>query len=41
MMAAFQAKHPDRGLILVVDELLDFLRSRADQATALRAPAPL
>jgi hypothetical protein len=35
MMASFQAKHPDRGLILVLDELLDYLRSRADQALSL------
>lgn len=35
MMAAFQAKHPDRGLILVLDELLDYLRSRVDQALSL------
>ncbi|RJF76300.1 DUF6079 family protein [Rhodopseudomonas palustris] len=35
MMAAFQAKHPDRGLVLVLDELLDYLRSRADQALSL------
>ena len=35
MMAAFQAVNPDRGLILVVDELLDYLRSRADQALSL------
>jgi hypothetical protein len=35
MMAAFQAKHPDRGLILVLDELLDYLRSRADQILSL------
>jgi hypothetical protein len=35
MMTAFQAKHPDRGLILVLDELLDYLRSRADQALSL------
>jgi hypothetical protein len=35
MMAAFQAKHPDRGLILVLDELLDYLRSRADQVLSL------
>ena len=27
--------HPDRGLILVLDELLDYLRSRADQALSL------
>jgi len=35
MMAAFQSKHPDRGLILVLDELLDYLRSRADQVLSL------
>ncbi len=35
MMAAFQAAHPDRGLILVLDELLDYLRSRVDQALSL------
>jgi hypothetical protein len=35
MMAAFQAVHPDRGLVLVLDELLDYLRSRADQALSL------
>ena len=35
MMAAFQAIHPDRGLILFVDELLDYLRSRVDQALSL------
>jgi hypothetical protein len=35
MMAAFQWVHPDEGLILVVDELLDYLRSRADQALSL------
>lgn len=35
MMAAFQAVHPDRGLILVLDELLDYLRSRVDQALSL------
>ena len=35
MMAAFQAVHSDRGLILVLDELLDYLRSRADQALSL------
>lgn len=35
MMAAYQAVHPDRGLILVLDELLDYLRSRADQALSL------
>ena len=35
MMAAFQDAHPDHGLILVLDELLDYLRSRADQALSL------
>ncbi len=35
MMVAFQAVHPGRGLILVLDELLDYLRSRADQALSL------
>ena len=34
-MAAFQTKHPDHGLILVLDELLDYLRSRADQTLSL------
>ena len=31
MMAAFHQKYPDAGLLLVVDELLDYLRSRNDQ----------
>jgi hypothetical protein len=35
MMAAFQAVHPDKGLILVLDELLDYLRSRVDQVVSL------
>lgn len=35
MMAAFHAKHPDHGLLLVVDELLDYLRSRKDQELIL------
>ena len=35
MMAAFQDKYHDRGLILVLDELLDYLRSRADQTLSL------
>ena len=35
MMAAFAAKFPDHGLLLVVDELLDFLRSRHDQELVL------
>ncbi len=35
MMAAFHDKYPDQGLMLVVDELLDFLRSRKDQELIL------
>ena len=35
MMAAFHAVHPDHGLLLVVDELLDYLRSRKDQELVL------
>jgi len=31
MMAAFHQKYPDHGLLLVVDELLDYLRTRKDQ----------
>lgn len=31
MMAIFHQTYPDHGLLLVVDELLDFLRSRKDQ----------
>ena len=34
-MAAFHAVHPDHGLLPVVDELLDFLRSRKDQELIL------
>jgi hypothetical protein len=30
MMTAFHAKYPDHGLLLVVDELLDYLHSRKD-----------
>lgn len=30
MMAAFDAAHPDRGLLFVLDELLDYLRGRRD-----------
>jgi energy-coupling factor transporter ATP-binding protein EcfA2 len=30
MMGEFQNKYPDKGLLLVVDELLDFLRTRAE-----------
>ena len=32
MMSAFHERYPDHGLLLVVDELLDYLRSRKDQA---------
>jgi len=35
MMAAFNEKYPDQGLLLVVDELLDYLRSRKDQQLVL------
>jgi hypothetical protein len=35
MMAAFQQEFPDHGLLLVVDELLDYLRTRKDQALIL------
>lgn len=35
MMAEFQTVHPDQGLLLVVDELLDYLSSRRDQALIL------
>jgi hypothetical protein len=35
MMAAFQQKYPDNGLLLVVDELLDYLRTRKDQELIL------
>ena len=31
MMAAFHREFPDHGLLLVVDELLDYLRTRRDQ----------
>ena len=31
MMAAFEVKHPGMGVLLAVDELLDFLRTRKDQ----------
>lgn len=34
MMAAFAAKHPDKGLLIVVDELLDYLRQRHDMGIA-------
>lgn len=35
MMAAFHEHYPDQGLLLVVDELLDYLRSRKDQELIL------
>ena len=35
MMAAFQATFPDHGLLFVVDELLDYLRTRKGQALFL------
>lgn len=35
MMGAFLKKYPEQGILLVVDELLDFLRSRRDQALIL------
>jgi hypothetical protein len=35
MMGAFQEKYPDQGLLLVLDELLDYLRSRKDQELSL------
>jgi hypothetical protein len=35
MMTAFQSVFPDHGFLLVVDELLDYLRSRKDQELIL------
>jgi hypothetical protein len=35
MMTSFHEKYPDQGLLLVVDELLDYLRSRKDQELIL------
>ena len=35
MMAAFHEAYPDHGLLLVVDELLDYLQSRKDQELIL------
>jgi hypothetical protein len=35
MMTAFHQKLPDHGLLLVVDELLDYLRTRKDQELIL------
>jgi len=35
MMASFHEVYPDQGLLLVVDELLDYLRTRKDQELIL------
>jgi len=35
MMTAFHQEHPGHGLLLVVDELLDYLRTRKDQELIL------
>src|ERR1035438_6795339 len=35
MMALFHQRFPDHGLLIVVDELLDYLRSRKDQELIL------
>ena len=35
MMARFHDKFADQGLLVVVDELLDYLRSRKDQEIVL------
>ncbi len=35
LMSTFHQKYPDHGLLLVVDELLDFLRTRKDQELIL------
>jgi hypothetical protein len=35
MMGVFQKKFPNQGLLIVVDELLDYLRSRHDQPLIL------
>ncbi len=35
MMAAFEASYPNQGLLLVLDELLDYLRTRNEQALIL------
>ena len=35
MMAAFQKKYPDKGILIVVDELLDYLRTRKEQSLIL------
>jgi len=35
MMAAFEDRYPGRGLLLVIDELLEYLRARSDQQLIL------
>ncbi len=35
MMAAFEEAHPKQGLLLVLDELLDYLRTRKEQELIL------
>ena len=35
MMSKFQEKYPEKGLLLVVDELLDYLRTRKEQELIL------
>ena len=35
MMAAFHQKYPDKGLLFVIDELLDYLRTRKSQQLIL------
>ncbi len=35
MMSRFEEKYPDQGLLLVIDELLDYLRTRKDQELIL------
>lgn len=35
VVAGFQDKYPDRGILLVVDELLDYLRGRREQELIL------
>ena len=35
MMSAFHEQHPEQGLLLVIDELLDYLKSRKDQELVL------
>ena len=40
MMTAFHQEYPDHGLLLVVDELLDYLRTRKDQDLILDLEFP-